>query len=322
MSDHTPRRGFLKTLGGLAAAAAAWPSFPAVLGAQSSSPARRAGARYRGDFAAPKLDKVRVALIGVGARGSGHTTQLSAIDGTEVVGISDLYEDWARRAESRAKEKGHAPRVYFGDPNGWRTMLAETKPDAVFIATPWELHAPMGIAAMRGGAHAFIEIPIAVTLQEMWDLVDTSEQTGRHCMLMENVCYGREELLYLNMVRRGLLGELLHAEAAYIHDLRAQMKEVDRGTGSWRTYHYARRNGNLYTCHGLGPVAQYEPGSRRGPIRPSLVVLVARPRAYAVRQGQLPRRPQVEQARLQPWRRHEHVDHQDRARQDDHGPVG
>jgi len=257
MADQNPRRGFLKTLGGFAAAAAAWPSWPAVAGAQSSAPARRAGAQYRGDFAAPKLDKVRVALIGVGARGSGHTTQLSAIEGTEVVGISDLYEDLARRAESRAKEKGHSPKVYFGDPNGWRTMLTETKPDAVFIATPWELHAPMGIAAMRGGAHAFIEIPIAVTLQEMWDLVDTSEQTGRHCMLMENVCYGREELLYLNMVRRGLLGELLHAEAAYIHDLRAQMKEVERGTGSWRTYHYAQRKGNLYPCHGLGPVAQY-----------------------------------------------------------------
>lgn len=254
MSEQTPRRGFLKALGGLTAALAAW---PAVAGAQSSTPARRAGARYRGDYAAPRLDKVRVALIGVGARGSGHTTQLSAIEGTEVVAISDLYQDLAERALKSAADKGHAPKLYYGDPNAWRTMLSETRPDAVFIATPWELHAPMAVAAMRAGAHAFVEIPIALTLQEMWQLVDTSEETGRHCMLMENVCYGREELLYLNMVRQGLLGELLHAEAAYIHDLRAQMKEVDRGTGSWRTYHYARRNGNLYPCHGLGPVAQY-----------------------------------------------------------------
>jgi predicted dehydrogenase len=254
MSAHTPRRGFLKSLGGLAAAVTAW---PALASGQASAPRRRAGAQYRGDFAAPRLDKVRVALIGVGARGSGHTTQLSTIEGTEVVGISDLYQDLAQRAEGRAKEKGHSPKLYYGEPNAWRTMLTETKPDAVFIATPWELHAPMGIAAMRAGAHAFIEIPIAVTLEEMWDLVDTSEETGRHCMLMENVCYGREELLYLNMVRQGMLGELLHGEAAYIHDLRSQMKEVDRGTGSWRTYHYARRKGNLYPCHGLGPVAQY-----------------------------------------------------------------
>jgi predicted dehydrogenase len=115
----------------------------------------------------------------------------------------------------------------------------------------------MGVAAMQAGAHVFIETPIAVTMDEMWQLVNTSEETGRHCMHMENVCYGREELLYLNMVRQGVIGELLHGEAAYIHDLREQMNEVERGTGSWRTYHYARRNGNLYPCHGLGPVAQY-----------------------------------------------------------------
>jgi predicted dehydrogenase len=258
MSAHTPsqppRRGFLKTLGGLAAAVTAW---PALASAQSSVPSRRTGARYMGDFAAPKLDKVRVAIIGLGARGSGHAPQLADITGTEIVGLSDLYEDWAKRSEARVTQRGHTPKVYFGDPNGWRKMLVETKPDAVFIATPWELHAPMAVAAMEAGAHAFVEIPIALTLDEMWQLVDTSEQTGRHCMLMENVCYGREELLYLNMVRQGVIGEPLHAEAAYIHDLREQMKEVERGTGSWRTYHYARRNGNLYPCHGLGPVAQY-----------------------------------------------------------------
>jgi predicted dehydrogenase len=258
---ESPRRGFLKALGSVAAALTTLPSlsrdaFAAPLQTQGT-PARRAGARYMGDYAAPKLDKVRVALIGVGARGSSHTTQLSTIEGTEVVGISDLYQDLAQRAEKSAVSKGHAPKLYYGSDNAWRTMLTETKPDAVFIATPWQLHAPMGVAAMRAGAHAFIEIPIAITLQEMWELVDTSEQTGRHCMLMENVCYGREELLYLNMVRKGLLGELLHAEAAYIHDLREQMKEVARGTGSWRTYHYAQRKGNLYPCHGLGPVAQY-----------------------------------------------------------------
>jgi predicted dehydrogenase len=126
----------------------------------------------------------------------------------------------------------------------------------VFIATPWQLHAPQAIAAMKAGAHAFVEIPIALTIEEMWEIVNTSEATGRHCMLMENVNYGREELLYLNMVRQGVIGELLHGEAAYIHELRGQMNGGDT-TGSWRTLHYANRNGNLYPCHGLGPVAQY-----------------------------------------------------------------
>jgi predicted dehydrogenase len=110
---------------------------------------------------------------------------------------------------------------------------------------------------MRAGAHAFVEVPMAPTLEEIWSMVDTAEATKRHCMMMENVCYGREELLYLHLCRLEKLGELLHGEAAYIHDLRKQMHEDQRGTGSWRTAHYARRNGNLYPTHGLGPVAQY-----------------------------------------------------------------
>ena len=110
---------------------------------------------------------------------------------------------------------------------------------------------------MLAGAHAFVEVPMALTIDELWDMVNTSERTKRHCMMMENVNYSRDELLFLNMCRKGLIGELLHAEAAYIHELRWQMNEVERGTGSWRTYHYAHRNGNLYPTHGLGPVAQY-----------------------------------------------------------------
>ncbi|HSK07951.1 MAG TPA: Gfo/Idh/MocA family oxidoreductase [Vicinamibacterales bacterium] len=251
---RTERRSFLKTIGGATAALA---TLPALGSAQGTAPARGAGAKYMGDFAAPRLDKVRIAMLGVGSRGSGHARQLAQIEGTEIVAVSDLYEDLARRTEGRVKERGHNPQVYFGDENLWRKMLAEAKPDAVIIATPWELHAPMAVEAMRAGAHAFIEIPIGVTLDEMWSLVDTSEATGRHCMLMENVCYGREELLYLNMVRQGVIGEPLHGEAAYIHELRGQMKQVERGTGSWRTLQYAKRNGNLYPCHGLGPVAEY-----------------------------------------------------------------
>ncbi len=246
------RRGFLRTLGGVGAALTAT---TAALRAQQV-PARPSGAKYMGDFAAPKLDKVKVAFIGVGARGSGHVSQLAVIEGVEIVGICDLDEGRAKRSEANAEGKGHKPKVYSGSENAWKRMLSATKPDAVFIATPWELHAPQAVAAMKAGAHAFVEIPIALTIEEMWELVNTSEATGRHCMMMENVNYGREELLYLNMVRQGVIGELLHGEAAYIHELRGQMNGGD-STGSWRTYHYAKRNGNLYPCHGLGPVAQY-----------------------------------------------------------------
>ncbi|MCX6868797.1 MAG: Gfo/Idh/MocA family oxidoreductase [Verrucomicrobia bacterium] len=252
-SDHTPsRRRFLRTLAGFGAVATTLPGMTraAVL------PARAAGARYMGDFAAPKLEKIKVAIIGVGARGSGHASQLATIEGVDFVAICDLHGERAQRAAGAVTKKGHAPKVFSGDENAWQKMLAEIKPDAVFIATPWNLHAPMCITAMKAGAHAFSEVPLALTLREMWDIVDTSEATGRHCMMMENVNYGREELVYLNMVRQGVIGELLHGEASYIHELRGQMENGDT-TGSWRTFQYARRNGNLYPTHGLGPVAQY-----------------------------------------------------------------
>jgi predicted dehydrogenase len=246
------RRNFLKTIGGVGAALTAASGLANAQGA----PSRPSSAKYMGDFAAPKLDKVKVAIIGVGARGSGHASQLAAIEGVDFVGICDLDEGRAKRAEAKVTAKGHKPKVYTGDENAWKKMLEETKPDAVFIVTPWGLHAPMCIAAMKAGAHAFSEVPIGVTVEEMWEIVNTSEATGRHCMMMENVNYGREELLYLNMVRQGVIGELLHGEAAYIHELRGQMENGD-STGSWRTFQYAKRNGNLYPTHGLGPVAQY-----------------------------------------------------------------
>lgn len=223
---------------------------------------RSLAAQYMGDFAAPKLATIRAAFIGVGARGPGHMRFFANLPGTEVVAISDLYEDLAKKWGGVATDIGAGKRhknvaLYYGDENKWRVMLEEVKPDIVFIATNWSNHAPMAIEAMKKGAHAFVEVPIAITLQEMWDIIDTSEATKKHCMMMENVNYDRDELMFLNMCRKGVLGDLLHAEAAYIHELRGQMKEQDRGTGSWRTLHYARRNGNLYPTHGLGPVAQY-----------------------------------------------------------------
>lgn len=257
---ENPRRNFIKALSGFTAGFAA---LPALANAQSTAPSRAAGAKYMGDFIAPKLEKVKVAIIGVGARGPTHYAHAAACEGTEFVGVCDIYEDLCERAKAsilKADPERHKNvKTYFGDKHAYRKMLAETKPDAVWIATPWEWHAPMAIDSMNAGAHAFVEVPLATTLEELWSIVDTSEATGRHCMMLENVNYGRDELMFLNMCRLGVFGEILHGEAAYIHELRGQMHNVEhgRGTGFWRTHHWAKENGNLYPTHGLGPVAQY-----------------------------------------------------------------
>ncbi len=253
------RRNFLKKSSLTAAAIATATAFDSCAPQDAE---RASNAQYMGDFAAPKLDKVRIALIGVGARGSGHARDFASLEGTEIVAISDLYEDWAQRSADRCMEVGEGQRhqnikLYHGEENLWKQMLEEQKPDAVIIATNWKNHAPMAIEAMKQGAHAFVEVPLATTIEDLWAIVDTSEATGKHCMMMENVNYGRDELMFLNMCREGLIGDILHGEASYIHELRFQMEEQERGTGSWRTYHYANRNGNLYPTHGLGPVAQY-----------------------------------------------------------------
>lgn len=247
------RRGFLQTstLGAIAASTLS-------VNCQNNLNSKRDGI-YMGDFSDKPNNNIRAAFIGIN-RGSTHLKNFATLPGTEVVALCDLYEDIVEREFGKLKtytNKLDNLKKYWGDEDKWKLMLDEVKPDVVFISTNWNSHAPMAIESMKKGAHAFVEVPLAVTLEEMWDIVNTSEKTKKHCMMMENVNYGRDELLFLNMCRKGLVGELLHAEAAYIHELRWQMYNEDRGTGSWRTLHYANGKGNLYPTHGLGPVAQY-----------------------------------------------------------------
>jgi predicted dehydrogenase len=254
------RRNFLKKT---SLSTAAFASVPFYSSCESMvKPQPPSGGIYMGDHAAPKISNIKAAFIGVGSRGGAHLEFFAGLPATEVVAISDLFEDNVKQKLEMVKQKSDESRhsniaTYWGDENRWKTMLQEVKPDVVFIATNWNNHAPMATESMKQGAHAFVEVPLAVTIKELWEIVDTSERTQKHCMMMENVNYGRTELMYLNMCRQGLIGELLHAEAAYIHELRGQMNQEEQGTGSWRTHHYANGKGNLYPTHGLGPVAQY-----------------------------------------------------------------
>src|SRR4051812_24067332 len=252
------RRDFLKTVSTASAAALALSPSARAADAPTDTPARTRGAKSVVGLRAPKLDVVRVGLVGVGSRGSGTLRELMMLDGCEVRALCDNHPpSLAAGVAAMAKTGKPGPKAFCGSDDAYKNLVESDDLDAVFICTPWRLHTPIATAAMRAGKHAFIEVPAAVTLEECWQLVDTAEATQRHCMMMENVNYGREELMLLNMCRAGVFGELLHGEASYLHDLRAQMKQLDHGTGSWRLREHEIRDGNLYPTHGLGPVSQY-----------------------------------------------------------------
>ena len=254
------RRRFLQTTLAIGAAA----GLNALASPGPVSRPRPAGSRSVLELAVPPIETVRVGLIGVGERGVGFVHHFCNIEGATVTAICDTDQQVLDRATALVSGYGDpAPALFTGSDHAYRGMLDRNDVDIVVIATPWRWHATMSIEAMESGKHAFVEVPAMTTVEEAWQLVDTAERTQMHCMMLENVCYGRDELMVLNMVRQGVFGELLHGEAAYIHELRWQMMEIDRKTGSWRTPWQTRRNGNLYPTHGLGPVAQYM-GINRG----------------------------------------------------------
>lgn len=206
-------------------------------------------------FAAAPIDEVRIGFVGTGGMGTAHVRNLSRIPGCRVVAICDIDESNAQRAAAVVEEAGHPrPTLYTSGETDY-LRLCDDDLDLVYTATPWRWHVPVCLAAMAAGKHAASEVPIAVTLEECWQLVEAAEKHGRHCIMMENCCYGKMEMMVLNLVRQGLLGEILHAECGYLHDLR-EVKFSDEGEGMWRRAHSMARDGNLYPTHGLGPVSQ------------------------------------------------------------------
>ncbi len=208
-------------------------------------------------YAAPKIDKVRIGIIGLGMRGPGAVQRLSYIEGVEIKALCDQYPDRVAAAQKILEKKG-LPKAtaYSGSKEAWKEMCNRPDIDLVYITTPWSLHTPMAVYAMQHGKHAATEVPAAKTIEECWQLVETSEKTKKHCMMLENCCYDFFELLTLNMTRNGMFGELVHAEGAYIHDLRDLNFNKNGYAEMWRLKENGSRNGNLYPTHGLGPVAQ------------------------------------------------------------------
>jgi predicted dehydrogenase len=246
----TTRRDFIKTGAsvGLGAAAAG------LLGADAAEARDRGGARSQ--FKTAPLETVRVAFVGVGGMGSAHVQNFLNIEGVEIKAVCDIVPEKVARVQTWCREAGRPePTGYSRGPRDFERLAATEDVDLIFTATPWEWHVPVCLSAMRQGKHAATEVPAAMSLEDCWALVETAEKTGRHCQMMENCCYDRIELMTLNLVRRGVLGEILHAEAGYLHDLRG-VKFSKEGEGLWRRAWAQKRNGNLYPTHGLGPVAQ------------------------------------------------------------------
>ena len=207
-------------------------------------------------FAAPKIDKVKVAIIGLGMRGPGAVDRISYIEGADIVALCDKHPDRVSKAQTILTKKGLKEATAYSGEDGWKTMLKNEELDLVYICTPWNYHAPMAIEAMKAGAHAATEVPIGLTVSEIWEVVKTSESTKRHCMMLENCCYDFFEMLTLNMARQGMFGELVHAEGAYIHDLLSLNFNKNGYDDMWRLRQNIKLNGNLYPTHGVGPVAQ------------------------------------------------------------------
>ena len=237
------RRGFL---GGAAALAGGCATRGGLFDFTSGAPMQ--------GWVAPKLPRIRLGVVGMGSRGCGVVGRMCKLPGVTVTAICDNVPNKITRAQKMlADAKKPAAKEYFGD-NAWRRLCEDENVDVVYNTTPWSLHVPVQLAAMRGGKHVFTEVPSAFTVDECWELVETSERTKRHCMQLENCCYGEIEMLTFNLAKLGMLGELVHAEGAYIHDLRHMCSTEWPGCESWRFDENREHGGNRYPTHGLVPL--------------------------------------------------------------------
>ena len=201
--------------------------------------------------------KARIAIVGTGLRGRAVLAELLTIEGAEITAIADLRKANADLALQDISSAGRpAPAVYAGGERDFETLVLRDDIDLVYTATPWEWHVPVCLAALAAGKHAATECPAGITLEDLWALVDASERNQRHCLQLENCNYGYNEMLVNRLVHAGVLGEVLHCEAAYLHDLREILFET-RDEGLWRRDWHTRMDANLYPTHGLGPVARY-----------------------------------------------------------------
>jgi|TARA_B110000240_G_scaffold40224_1_gene44735 predicted dehydrogenase len=249
MSKKINRRDFIKTTATASAVATVMPT--ALFSSQANK-------------------RVKMGFMGTGMRGQWVLSLAAKYPEVDIPAICDIDDGMIESALKILKDAGKPePHVYKNGDEDFLNMVQNETLDGMYIATPWEWHHPMAIAAMKNGMHVGTEVPAALTIDDCWDLVNVSERTGKLCMIMENVCYRRDVMAVLNMVQQGMFGELLHCQGGYQHDLRhvkfndginpygggVEFGEKGFSEAKWRTQHSVDRNGDLYPTHGLGPVS-------------------------------------------------------------------
>lgn len=200
------------------------------------------------------IDTVSIGFIGLGMRGYGAVYRYTFLENVKITALSDVVPEKVERCQELLKEKGLPKADGYTGEDDWRKICERGDIDLIYVCTHWDLHTPIAVYAMEQGKHVAVEVPAALTIDECWQLVNTAEKTRRHCMQLENCNYDFFELATLNMAQKGLFGEIVHCEGAYIHDLRWLNFDTNGYWNMWRLKHLEKEDGNTYPTHGLGPL--------------------------------------------------------------------
>ena len=224
------------------------------------TPERPAGQKSVLGLTTPKIEVVRVGFVGLGMRGPGAVSRFTHIPGTQIVALCDYEASRAENCQEILKKASMPKAAIYSGETGYEELCKRDDIDLVYIAADWLHHFPIARCAMENGKNVAIEVPSAMTLQECWDLVNLSEKTRKHCMILENCCYDWYEMNTLNMAQQGVFGEIIRAQGAYIHDLSPfwehYWKNGENDKLGWRLEYNMKHRGDVYATHGLGPVAQ------------------------------------------------------------------
>jgi predicted dehydrogenase len=217
-------------------------------------PTRPSGQKDVLGLTVPKIETVRVGFIGLGMRGPSAVSRFTHIPGVEIVALCDLHPDRVEKTQAILEKAGFpAAAGYSGKEESWKELCDREDIDLVYIATDWKRHADMMIYAMEQGKHVACEVPAAMTMEEIWAVIETAERTQKHCMQLENCVYDFFELTTLNMAQQGVFGEVLYAEGAYIHQLEDFWGAYE---SDWRLEYNKNHRGDVYATHGMGPACQ------------------------------------------------------------------